>query len=89
MCLKESRKVEPRVTLFFVFWVAFLNQSLNPLQVAQTDANSRKQVQEFANKCKKKEECHSRRGSPLCLPDQLLTVFCASFVFLVWVVFSV
>ena len=41
---------------FFVFWVASLKHSLNPLQVAETDANSRKQMQESARIRKKMQE---------------------------------
>jgi hypothetical protein len=65
-----------------VFWVAFLKQSLNPLQVAQTDANSRKQMQEFAKKCEKKEDLR-------CLQPVIDCFFEQGLFSLVLVVFSV
>jgi hypothetical protein len=52
-----------RCIFFFVFWVAFLNQSLNPLLVAELKGNKRKKKEDFARKRKRMKKCRKIKKS--------------------------
>jgi hypothetical protein len=60
--------------LFWLFWVVFLRQSLNPLQVAQTEANRSNRQQQEANTSKRKQNYAQINTKVFSLPHSVFII---------------